>query len=132
MEELGIFPLSTSFEDLKSAEFVSHDHSYANKPDAIAQCEGDFPPEVEQAQQRIAANQCERDFPPEVEHPCEENCQTGVEQGRDRIAANQFEGDFQIEFEQPREPDVVNQCVDSVNFLPSANTWKRTSASREQ
>ena len=30
VEELGVFPLNTSFEDLKSAEFVSRDHSYAD------------------------------------------------------------------------------------------------------
>ena len=114
VEELGVFPLNTSFEDLKSAEFVSRDHSYANtsEPNTIAQCEGDFSPEVEQPRQRIAANQCERDFPPEVEQP------------RQRIASNQC-GDFQIEIEQPREPDVANQCVDSVDlpqsFLKHAN-----------
>ena len=122
VEELGVFPLSTSFEDLKSAEFVSHDHSYANtsEPDSIAQCEGDFPPEVEQPRQRIAANQCEGDFPPEVEQAreqiatnrCDGNFQTGVAQTQERIAANQCEY-FQTEIiEQPREPDVANQCVD--------------------
>ena len=52
VEDLGVCPLSTSFKDLESAEFVSHDHSYANKltseADTIAQCEKDFPPEVKQ------------------------------------------------------------------------------------
>ena len=112
VEELGVFPLNTSFEDLKSAEFVSRDHSYANtaEPDTIAQCEGDFSPEVEQLRQRIAANQCEGDFPPEVEQP------------RQRIASNQC-GDFQIEIEQPREPDVANQCVDSVDLKNETGPW---------
>ena len=74
VEELGVFPLNTSFEDLKSAEFVSRDHSYANtsEPDTIAQCEGDFSPEVEQPRQRIAANQC-GDFQIEIEQPREPN-----------------------------------------------------------
>ena len=115
MDELGVFPLSTSFEDLNSAEFVSHDHSYANnswnkltsEPNTIAQCGGEFPPEVEQSRQQIPPNQCDG------------NCQTGVEQRREQIAANQFEGDFQITIEQPREPDVANQCVDSVNLPQS-------------
>ena len=72
VEELGVFPLNTSFEDLKSAEFVSRDHSYSNtsEPDTIAQCEGDFSPEVEQPRQRIASNQC-GDFQIEIEQPRE-------------------------------------------------------------
>ena len=110
VEELGVFPLNTSFEDL-NGEFFSCDHSYANKltsePVTVAQCEGDFPPEVEQPpQEQIAANQCYG------------NCQT-VEQRQERILANQFEGDFQIVIEQPQEPDVANQCVDSVDLLQS-------------
>ena len=111
VEELGVCPLNTSFEDLESAEFVSHDHSYANKltsePDTIAQYEGDFPPEVKQPRQQIAANKCDG------------NCQTGVEERRERIAANQFEGDFQTGIEQPQEPDVANQCVELVDLPQS-------------
>ena len=78
MEELGVYPLSTSLEDLESAEFVSHDHSYANKliserRGSFAQCtcEEEFPPEVKQPRQQIAANKID------------ENCQTGVEQRRE-------------------------------------------------
>ena len=109
VEELGVCPLSTSFEDLESAGCVSgiHDHSYASKltskPGTIAQCQGDFPPEVKQPRQQIAANKFDG------------NCQTGVEQRRERIAANQFEGDFEMKIEQPQEPDVANQCVELVD-----------------
>ena len=32
---------------------------------------------------------------------------------------SEFDGDFQIVIEQPREPDVANQCVDSVDLPQS-------------
>lgn len=107
VEQLSLYPLSTSFEDLESAEVVFHDHSYANKLTSergtIVQREGDFPPEVKQPRQQIAANKFDG------------NCQTRVEQRRERIAANQFEGDSQMKIEQPQEPDVANQCVELVD-----------------
>ena len=109
MEELGVYPLSTSLEDLEGAEFVSHDHSYANKlisergNFAQCTCEEEFPPEVKQPRQQIAANKIDGNF------------QTGVEQRRERIAANQFEGDSQMKIKPPQELDAANQCVESVD-----------------
>ena len=61
VEELGVFPLSTSVENLGSAEFVSHDHSYANL-DVAVQCEGDVPPEVEQPRESFLSLLLEEDF----------------------------------------------------------------------
>ena len=109
MEELGVYPLSTSLEDLEGAELVSHDHSYANKlisergNFAQCTCEEEFPPEVKQPRQQIAANKID------------ENFQTGVEQRRERIAENQFEGDSQMKIKPPQELDAANQCVKSVD-----------------
>ena len=72
MEELGVFPLSTSFENLKGAEFVSRDHSYADNSwntlnsEPIAQCSGEFPPEVSAVDTEITRNAQEDEVEVEV------------------------------------------------------------------